>query len=61
MSADAAQLAQPGRAPAASPHPALTRRCTGVAEQNTSAPSSPRPADAAALTGTFARELERAS
>ena len=49
-----------GRRPAR-PHPALTRRGTGVAEQNTSAPSSPRPADAAALTGTFARELERAS
>jgi hypothetical protein len=30
------------------------------AEQNTSAPSNPRPADAAAFTGMFARELGRA-
>jgi alcohol dehydrogenase len=31
------------------------------AEQNTSAPSNPRPADAAAFTGMFARELDRAA
>jgi hypothetical protein len=30
------------------------------AEQNTSAPSNPRPAGAAAFTGMFARELDRA-
>ena len=30
------------------------------AEQNTSAPSNPRPADAAAFTAMFARELDRA-
>jgi alcohol dehydrogenase len=30
------------------------------AQQNTSAPSNPRPADAAAFTGMFARELDRA-
>jgi hypothetical protein len=54
----------------APPHPARTRRGTGVnagdldllgqkAEQNTSAPSNPRPAGAAAFTGMFARELDR--
>ena len=31
------------------------------AQQNTSAPSNPRPADAAAFTGMFARELDRAA
>jgi hypothetical protein len=46
------------------PHPATTRRGEELellgreAEQNTSTPSNPRPADAAAFTAMFAREIE---
>jgi hypothetical protein len=37
------------------PHPATTRR---KAEQNTSTPSNPRPADALAFTAMFASEMD---